>query len=164
MATPKKKSAPINPPPGERFWPARVAESLGITVKRVTVFRKTHLTTPAHYVTESNTLLLTTAGVARIKELLAAEATPTSPAAAPAAPQDVIPAGPPTRARMTVLRVTANRRLLLCARVDDPKKNPHLVRVTTNENFMPRMEFEAIESRDRLWQYTGRLPRRKGRF
>lgn len=165
MATPQKKSVSIpSPAAPERFWPARVAESLGITVKRLAVFRKKNLVTPEHFVMEGNAPLLTAAGVARVKELLAAEATPPPAAIEPATAKETIPAGPPRRAKMVVQRVPPNKRLLLCARTDDPKKAQVLVRISTNENFMPGMTFEAVEGWNNLWQYTGRLPRRKGRY
>lgn len=162
MSAPQKKSAASLP--SDLFWPARVAESLGITLKRLAVFRKTHLASPEHFVIKANSLLLTPAGVARIKELLAAEVAPAPVVPEPATVTPSIPAGPPRRAKMVVMRIPPNKRLLLCARLDDPKKNSVLVRVNTNENFMPRMEFEAIEGGNNLWQYTGRLPRKKGRF
>jgi len=39
-----------------------------------------------------------------------------------------------------------------------------LVRVRDNRLFMPGMAIEVIEAAANLWQYTGRLPRRKGRL
>jgi hypothetical protein len=65
---------------------------------------------------------------------------------------------------MVVVRVAVNHRLLWCHVKTDGKRQQVLVRVRDNKEFMAGMELEAIEVGRNQWQYTGRMPRRKGRW
>jgi hypothetical protein len=65
---------------------------------------------------------------------------------------------------MVVVRVAVNHRLLWCYVKDDAKRAQVLVRVRDNKDFMAGMELEAIDAGFNQWQYTGRMPRRKGRW
>jgi hypothetical protein len=63
---------------------------------------------------------------------------------------------------MVVRRVPPNIRLLLASKLDD--RTERVVRVRDNRLFMPGMMLTAIDCGQNLFQFTGRLPRRKGRW
>lgn len=148
----------------ELFWESRVAESLGVARKIVAKLRAKKLTPVEHYRKEKNNVVLTPAGLARLKELLAKQASGATLPTDPATATETTPKGPPPRQKMIVVKAPLNPRLLWCRAADDKKSRQVLVRVTANTNFMPGMEFEAVACGENFWQYTGRLPRRKGRW
>jgi hypothetical protein len=148
-----------NTPAAENlFWESRVAESLGVARKLVVSIRKEHLAEGAHYRKEKNNVVLTPAGLERLKQRLAVHPDSTPP------PGEATLPGPPPRQQMIVARVPVNLRLLWCRAKGDKTERQTLVRVKDNTNFMPGMEFQAVQAGENFWQYTGRLPRRKGRW
>ena len=68
--------------------------------------------------------------------------------------------------KVKILRICANPRLVLCAYEDDGLERRVLVRVGRNENFVPRMELQAVRGATETepWVFEGKLPRRKGRW
>lgn len=166
MTEPKK----IAPDESGLFWESRVAEAFGVSRKVLAQLRAAHLEEPEDFVHRANNAVaLTAAGLRTIEDLLAAGKTglPSKSGQPPA------PAGPPMCEKMTVERVPQNTGLLLCR--CDGRSVLVAVRVRENLNFTSGMEFEAVESHDRVWQFrnrpkihggdestVGRLPRRKG--
>lgn len=146
------------------FWESRVAESLGVARKIVAKLRAKELTAGEHYRKDKNNWVLTPAGLARLKELLAAQAGTATAKGDPATATETPPPGPPPRKQMIVFRLPMNAKLMWCHAKGDAARRQVLVRVHDNRNFMPGMEFEAISSGENAWQYTGRLPRRRGRW
>ena len=67
---------------------------------------------------------------------------------------------------LTVLRVCANPRVVLCAYSEGGTECRVLVRVGRNVNFIRGMEFEAQRGQKagEPWGYEGRLPRFRGRW
>lgn len=143
----------------ELFWEARVADSLGVARKVIAGLRRAHLTPGEHFAKRQNSVVLTAAGLARLAELVKADGAATFNGEKPA-----MPPGPRPRGQMVTIKAPLNKRLLWCHRKGDKARRQVLVRVTSNENFMPGMEFEAVDGGENLWQYTGRLPRRRGRW
>ena len=138
----------------ELYWEQRVADSLGVARQIIVRLRKKYLKAGEHFEKRQNAVVLTIAGLARITQLVKAESPPTPD----------VPAGPRPRAVLVVFRLAPNVKMMWCHRQDDQNKKQLLVRVSDNRNFMAGMEFEAVEGGENLWQYTGRLPRRKGRW
>lgn len=139
----------------------RVADSLGVARKLIVKVRKEHLTPTLHYSRDGKNVVLTPAGLEKLMGLLNQPAAP-EPVAEPIAEQ--VPAGPPPRELMIVIRVPLNVHLLWCCLKSDAAHRQQIVRVKDNTNFMPGMELEVIAAQKNLWQYTGRAPRRKGRW
>lgn len=142
----------------QRFWESRVAETLGVARKLVCAIRREHLTEGLHYRREKNSVVLTSAGLDRLKQHLGVHPD------APSLPANPTPPGPPPRRQLVVVRVPQNLRLLWCRAKDDRAQRQVLVRVKENTLFMPGMELEAVACGENFWQYTGRLPRRRGRW
>jgi hypothetical protein len=169
------------------FWENRVADSLGVSRDRLRQFRKDHMTENVHYIRRGNAVVLTETGMRLATDRLAppaseptaeeqlpsyekitAEPAPLAPSpfpaveVAPFAP----PAGPAPRIEVRVVKVPPNPRLLFCVPAGPIVATAAqcLVRVKTNENFMAGMSFEVISAGEGIWQYIGRLPRRKGRW
>lgn len=158
---------PVAPPTTDDgvYWEGKVADALGIARDRVRAIRQEHLDESKHYRLVRGEVVLTEQGLARLNDLLSSEGKATSPAPAPPMVTFAVPAGPPARNRFQVVRVPANRHLLYCVATDGRTNGTQvLVRVKANENFMPKMQFEAIEAEHGTWQYRGRLPRRKGKW
>lgn len=68
-----------------------------------------------------------------------------------------------------VLRIPPNPRLVICRYCVSGEQRRCMVRVGRNLNFVPRMKFLVAEPRDlvaraRPWEYSGPLPRRRGRW
>jgi hypothetical protein len=151
------------------FWENRVADSLGVSRDRLRQFRKDHMTENVHYIRRGNAVVLTETGMRLPSyEKITAEPAPLAPSpfpaveVAPFAP----PAGPAPRIEVRVVKVPPNPRLLFCVPAGPIVATAAqcLVRVKTNENFMAGMSFEVISAGEGIWQYIGRLPRRKGRW
>lgn len=138
------------------FWESKVAKTLGLARDRIRELREQHLEEGADWRTRGNAVVLTARGLEKITALAQGE-TPAAPAP--------VKAGPPEVARLVVARLCGNHRLLHARRRDaGPEAVALLVRVKTNEHFMAGMEFDAIACGDGTFQFTGRLPRRKGRW
>ena len=148
------------------FWEAQVALRLGVARHKLATLRAEHLREGDHYRIRSNAVVLTEPGLARLQELLAGGVGAPSGAPRPSAVTESVLAGQPERARFRVLSLPPNKRLIVATRVGEPEPGAArtLVRVRSSELFMPRMEFEAMHSTDGMWQFMGRLPRRKGRW
>ena len=161
-------AVPAAPPPAapdvgcELFWEVKVAESMGVARERIAALRAEHLTEGPHFRSVRNAVVLTASGL----ELIVAALNPRSaPAPADKSPQTqaaACPDGPPERVAMVVRRVPPNIRLLLASKLDD--RTERVVRVRDNRLFMPGMMLTAIDCGQNLFQFTGRLPRRKGRW
>jgi hypothetical protein len=68
-----------------------------------------------------------------------------------------------------VLRIPPNPRLVICRYCVSGEQRRCMVRVGRNNNFVPRMKFSLAEPSDlvarvRPWEYSGPLPRRRGRW
>lgn len=151
-----KKKLQKNPPENSSlFWEGRVASTLGVSRTTLRGLRGQHLTEGEHFTKEAGSVVLTTAGLELITKLVGSSAATDTPPTPP---------GPPERVKLIVMRVVRNPHLLVCIDPGDVKQKQYLVRVRTNENFMPRMELEAVSAGAGLWQYTGRLPRKKGHW
>lgn len=147
------KSEPVH------YWETRTADALGVPRVRIRALRQKHLKASEDFTRRGNSIVLTVAGVEKMTKLVKAES-----AAIKAERAKDMPSGPPERLKLVVQRIPANPRLLLCLKPDDKTQRQYLVRVRTNENFTPKMELEAVNGGQNLWQFTGRLPRRKGRW
>ena len=70
---------------------------------------------------------------------------------------------------LEVLRIPPNPRLVICRYWVSGEQRRCMVRVGRNNNFLPGMKFSLAEpsdvvARTRPWQYSGPLPRRRGRW
>ena len=68
-----------------------------------------------------------------------------------------------------VLRIPPNPRLVICRYCVSGEQRRCMVRVGRNNNFVPGMKFSLAEPSDlvawtRPWEYSGPLPRRRGRW
>lgn len=154
------------------FWETRVADSLGVSRDRLRLLREEHMKENTHFIMRRNAVVLTESGMELVKKILidptltanASKVLPHKPvlAVAPFNP----PTGPAPRQSVRVAKVPPNPRLLFCVPEDGGATSTaqFLVRVKTNENFMAGMTMEVISAGDGVWQYVGRLPRRKGRW
>jgi len=170
----KKSSGEVPPPPpapaatppadagGELFWESKVAESLGVARERIVALRVERLTEGKHFRIVRNAVVLTASGLEIIASALRPEASPSPAIASPAPPALGIQDGPAPRVMMVVRRVPPNIRILLCSLLNRP--NERAVRVRDNRLFMPGMTFQVIDGGANGLQFTGRLPRRKGRW
>jgi hypothetical protein len=174
--SPAKKSPDLQPPAessGEDglFWENRVADTLGLPRERLRALRDAHMQVDVHYIRRRNSVVLTERGI-ELLNTLTGQPAPAAQKIAPAtfAPPALVvtpfapPSGPAPRLDVRVVRVPGNRRLLICTPVAEGTTEQLLVRVKTNENFMPGMTFEVLSGGQGLWQHVGRLPRRKGRW
>ena len=164
----KKSSAklPVLPEPSlEKFWEGRVAAEFGVSRPKISALRRKHLQLGAEWTMDGNAVVLTAAGLARMKDLLKARGvTALPPKDAPELKETPL-AGPPERLKVAVARLCPNKKLMMCRRVaDGPDAVALLVRVKENLNFMPGMLLEVVNTGPNAWQFTGRLPRRKGRW
>ena len=165
MNTNTKKSGDSNgTAPDSLFWESRLATTLGVPRRRLVTYRINHLTSETDYVRKHGEVVLTPSGLAKMKEAFVIDGKTAPVAAVPALAGVSPPVGPREHHRLCVIRSLSNARLLSCHRVGDSRKKPVLVRVRSNLGFMPGMEFEGVKIDDGLWQYTGHLPRRKGRW
>lgn len=163
---PPASAETTTPPPDDGlYWESKVAESLGLSRERIRTLRQEHLTEGVDFRTVRGEVVLTELGLTKITAIDDGKGPPT-----PAAPDDSsakfpVPKGPPARAKFTVVRIPANKRLLYCVPKGEHGKAPQvLIRVKDNSFFMPWMELEAIESDNNSWQFRGRLPRKKGKW
>jgi hypothetical protein len=70
---------------------------------------------------------------------------------------------------LEVLRIPPNPRLVICRYRILGEEKRCMVRVGRNSNFVPRMKFSLEEPSDPVarakpWEYSGPLPRRRGRW
>lgn len=149
----------------EGFWEVNVARELGVARPVVSKLRRRHLLEGEHWSMRGNAVVLTASGLARIKDLLLARGLTAAARPTPPESKETPKAGPPERVKMRVARLCPNVRLLVCQSIaDGPDAVARLVRVKENVNFMPGMVLEAVSAGANLWQFTGRMPRRKGRW
>jgi hypothetical protein len=158
--------APTPTPPDDGlYWESKVAESLGLSRDRIRGLRQTHLSEGPDFRTVRGEVVLTELGLTRITDLAGDEGEATQPPPDDSSAKFPVPKGPPARAKFSVIRIPANRRLLYCVPKGEHGRAPQvLIRVKDNANFMPWMELEAIEAEQGSWQFRGRLPRRKGKW
>lgn len=187
---PAVPEAPAEP----TFREDTVAARLGLPREKIAVLRTAHLAPGEHFGHAGNAVVLTPAGVAALERALEAEAlaqrakvslvqtetAPTEQSPANAA-ETALPAAPaptaaafaldaealrPERVRVRVVKTFINRRLILATRERPASDTTQfLVRVRDNQFFHPSLPaFEVIRCGDGSWQYTGRLPRRLGRW
>jgi hypothetical protein len=160
--TAKKSPSGEGVPDDGLFWESKVAKQLGLSRERVRELRAEHLTAE-DWITKGNAVVYTQRGLEKI--------TAAAGAGAEAPAEEPVKAGPPEVARLVVRKVCGNKRVMLALRVvaDRPLcergSEPTLVvRVKDNACFMAGMEFDAVAVGDGSFQFTGRLPRRKGRW
>lgn len=156
------------------FWETRVADSLGVSRERLRLLREEHMTENTHFIRRRNAVVLTETGMELLNTLLpiaAQVADQPAPAEvpvekSPGATPFAAPHGPAPRVSVRVVKVPPNPRLLFCvaSEIEAGTSAQFLVRVKTNENFMAGMVMEVISAGEGVWQYVGRLPRRKGRW
>lgn len=159
-ATPAPAPAPETG--SELFWEAKVAESMGVARERIAALRAERLTEGQHFRIVRNAVVLTASGLEIVVTALKPGRSPSPADESPVAQAAGVPDGPPARVSMTVRRVPANIRLLLCSILND--RTERVVRVKDNRLFMPGMNLTALDCGQNLFQFTGRLPRRKGRW
>ncbi len=172
------------------FWESQAAERFGISRTRMRALRKEHLAPELDWQWRDNAVVLTPSGLQKIEIKLAGEPTALAslaeaprPATATRGPADV-PPGPPPRRKFIVWRVPPHRldarqrHVLICREALPSTQQtsswllhtlPGLgverpIRVRDNAHFIPGMILEAVNIGHGLWQYTGRLPRRQGRW
>lgn len=163
-------AAAVSPDDG-LFWETRVADSLGVSRDRLRLLREEHMTENTHFIRRRNAVVLTETGMELLNTLLPITTPAAQPPQAPAEKSPdpapfAAPTGPAPRVSVRVVKVPPNPRLLFCvaAEVETGTAAQFLVRVKTNENFMAGMSMEVISAGEGVWQYVGRLPRRKGRW
>jgi len=158
-------------PDDDLFWETRVADSLGVSRDRLRLLREEHMTENTHFIRRRNAVVLTETGMSLLNTLLPIAPTALALLEAPVEKSPdptpfAAPPGPAPRVSVRVVKVPPNPRLLFCvaAEVEAGTSAKFLVRVKTNENFMAGMVMEVISAGEGVWQYVGRLPRRKGRW
>lgn len=165
----KPKEAPPAPPvpspePDGLYWETKVADALGISRDRVREVRQKHLEEGKDFRLVRKEVVLSEQGLARLNDLLAAQVSTAPTATDPVTGQIPVTPGPPAHSEFKVRRVLPNRHLLACFTTDGGEKTPTLVRVKDNALFMPGMTLKAIQVENGLWQYRGRLPRKRGKW
>ena len=169
----KKSSGEVPPPPpapattpadsgSELFWESKVADSLGVARERIAALRAERLTEGPHFRIVRNAVVLTASGLETIASALRPDSLPSPAVASPAPPALGVQDGPAPRVMMVVRRVPPNIRVLLCSPAGSQIER--VVRVRDNRLFTPGMVLEAINGGTNGLQFTGRLPRRKGRW
>lgn len=151
MTTTEKKSRRKTEASPEVFWEAKVAEALGISRERVRALREQHLDAE-DWSTRGNAVVLSARGLEKITAAAQAEGAP-----------GLVQAGPVAAVRLVVRKLCRNPRLMVAA-VTREAVETVVVRVRDNSAFMPGMEFEAVGLGDGSFQFTGRLPRSRGRW
>lgn len=170
MSAKKKSAQPDATPPAPapaapvRYWESRLSAKLGVARKRLMALRRSHLREGEHWMQDARTraVVLTETGLEKLRDVLASQGWRDPAATAPAAPV-MVPNGPPERVKARVARIYPNKRLMLCVALTAPETGL-LTRVRDNTNFMPGMLLEIIGGQDNSWQYSGRLPRRRGKW
>lgn len=166
-ASPDAAVSPALAPDDALFYESRVADSLGLARDRIRELRVTRLTEAADYFSRDGAIVYTGAGLDRLLALtLPPEKTAAPvPVTASPLPAPAIPPGPPPRVPLIVVKLPPNPKLLVCRLPEAPLGCPTVVvRVPNSRHFMPGMEILCIESPPRTFQYTGRLPRSRGRW
>ncbi len=175
LAAPRPPTAPTNlggALPGDDdpglFWETRIAAWLGLPRSRVANLRRGALHEGEHWLVHDQQVVYSLAGIQRLRDLLQARGerlagkNPAQKAATPVEPRP--PAGPVETVKLRILRLCPNPRLMMAVRPQEPEK-AMLVRVRDNSNFIAGMMVPAAwDARAGNWQFTGRLPRQKGRF
>ncbi len=153
------------------------AEALGLREEHIRALRKAHLTYSTHWLKNGRDIVLTEAGLEKIRAVLELEKTPqkkdgaAGPAVALAAGKTVSDAGSAV-VTLWVVSKPQNPRVLWCSDVEPTlwveKKPPALltVRVRSSENFRPRMALRArpCPVRPNTFDLEGRCPRFPGRY
>jgi hypothetical protein len=153
------------------FWESKVAKSLGLSRERVRALREAHLSAD-EWSTRGNAIVFTSAGLEKITALAGREAgAVSSPSASETPPETatavaaLVVGGAPEVLRVVVKKLCQNIRMMLARRVSEGEAGETLlVRVKDNSLFMAGMEIEVADCGNGVWQFRGRLPRRRGRF
>lgn len=166
-ARPRRAKAPDLPAPPpeapvhELYHEDSVATLLGISRARLRQVRK-HLRPGTHWTFDAATrrLAYTQEGLELLRTLL-----PARPAKQEPSDADLERArtGAVRTAKMRVCRCYPNPRLMLCAELSAPEHGL-LVRVRDNAHFIQGMVIDCTADALGNWQFTGRLPRRRGKF
>jgi hypothetical protein len=137
-----------------------VAAGLGVTREAVRELRTEHLYENEDFGVVKRQIMLSEAGVQKIREFLQKNAPPGARRGDLALPKGNTPPAEKKRAAAIVSRIFPKNKGFLEAMLD---LDAITVRVRCNENFLPGMELEGLlPAGGRLYDYTGRLPRRKG--
>ena len=184
----KPPGAPEKGAADELYFESVVANRLGVSRERVRELRVAHLREGEDWVMQGTAVVLSAQGLARMQKLVLEGSCPaiteSGPVAAtggvdvvasegcmPLAAEARVPVGQVfaavARVRVRVTERARNVRVIMAARVEGvpaPGEPARLmVRVQSNELFMPGMEMEVVPVDGRgCFQYMGRLPRRKG--
>lgn len=150
--------------PGDKdeglYWEARIATWLGLPRPRLARLRKRALREGEHWLVMQQEIVFTAAGIQQVRDLLSSLGE-LKPRTEEAAEDPQAPAGPPEKALAVVVKLFPNTQLMQ-AKVGEELG---LVRVRDNRNFMAGMKVAVVRApQNRLWQYTGRLPRSRGRM
>lgn len=147
------------PSPPKRYSEAQVAKALGLSRNVIKQLRQRHLDPETDCLRKGKggSFQLTQSGYEKIIRQVDQER-----ASAAVAEVETLAAAP-QKIEVTVIRTVRNPHLLVCARIDSPEIPDTLVRVRSNEHFMPGMRMEVSPS-GTMWQYTGRLPKRRGKW
>jgi hypothetical protein len=153
------------------FWESKVAKSLGLSRERVRALREAHLSAD-EWSTRGNAIVFTSGGLEKITVLAARDAGPVPLPSASETPTEtattvaaLVVGGAPEVLRVVVKKLCQNIRMMIALRGGDGEASETLlVRVKDNSLFMAGMEIEVADCGNGVWQFRGRLPRRRGRF
>jgi hypothetical protein len=157
----------------DMYWENRVAAWLGVSRKRVSTLRRRSMNEGDEWIVYRQQVVYTLKGIQALRDRLLSLGLVTldgSPkVATPAAPEAPrVPAGPPERAKAKITRIYPNVRLMAAQIIaQDGAHAPRqiTVKVRENTNFMPGMQVEVVyDAAAASWQFTGRLPRSRGRW
>lgn len=156
----------------DMYWEGRVATWLGVSRKRVAALRRRSMSEGDEWIVYRQQVVFTLKGIQALRDRLLSLGLVTldgQPRAAVKASQNepAAPVGPPERADAIVLRIYPNPRLML-ARIPGTGPTPDrqiTVRVRENKNFMAGMRIPVVhDTAAAMWQFSGRLPRSRGRW
>ena len=186
----KPPGAPEKGAADELYFESVVANRRGVSRERVRELRVAHLREGEDWVMQGTAVVLSAQGLARMQDLLRVAASHALVESEPAVATDgaLAATGPEVigvvaeamafsdrghllvaadRCRVRVSELARNEKVVMAVRVEgeaapgEPARL--LVRVRSNEFFMPGMEMEVVPVDGRgCFQYLGRLPRRKG--
>jgi hypothetical protein len=160
---------PGNSRPADFYHEDRLAPWLGMARKRLSTIRRRALTEGVHWTVHNWTVVYTPEGLTLIRRLLRDMGVRLPGEITPPIEEPPPPVGPPEKVEVKVVRLYQNTRMLqamtMPAAAAEQKPALIMVRVRDNANFMPGMTFTAVHDvRSEHWQFTGRLPRRRGKW
>jgi hypothetical protein len=160
---------PGNSRPADFYHEDRLAPWLGIARLRLSTIRRRALTEGVHWTVHNWTVVYTPEGLTLVRRLLRDMGVRLPSEITPPTEEPPAPVGPPEKVKVKVVRLYQNSRILqaMTLPADAAAQKPELVmvRVPDTAHFMPGMTFTAVHDvRTEHWQFTGRLPRRRGKW